>query len=72
MYNERTVYNHKRTVNSNWENWKFSFRIKPLSAKVTKEFLLVDLVNNLETLAEDPIEVLKNIALKFVPWTPGS
>ena len=32
LYNERTVYNHKRTVNSNWENRKLSFRMKPLSA----------------------------------------
>jgi hypothetical protein len=65
LYNERTVYNHKRHGEFKLGNRKFSFRMKPhFPSKVTKEFLLVDLVNNLETLAEDPTEVLKNIALK--------
>ncbi|PRY52722.1 hypothetical protein B0I27_105190 [Arcticibacter pallidicorallinus] len=65
LYNERTVYNHKRHGEFKLGNRKFSFRMKPhFPSKVTKEFLLVDLVNNLETLAEDPTEVLKKIALK--------
>lgn len=65
LYNERTVYNHKRHGEFKLGNRKFSFRMKPhFPSKVTKEFLLVDLVNNLETLAEDPAEVLKNVALK--------
>ncbi len=65
LYNERTVYNHKRHGEFKLGNRKFSFRLKPhFPSKVTKEFLLVDLVNNLETLAEDPTEVLKNVALK--------
>jgi hypothetical protein len=65
MYNERTVYNHKRHGEFKLGNRKFSFRMKPhFPSKVTKEFLLVDLVNNIETLAEDPIQVLKNVALK--------
>lgn len=65
LYNERTVYNHKRHGEFKLGNRKFSFRLKPhFPSKVTKEFLLVDLVNNLETLAEDPTEVLKNVAVK--------
>lgn len=65
LYNERIVYNHKRHGEFKLGNRKFSFRMKPhFPNKVTKEFLLIDLVNNLETLAEDPTEVLKNIALK--------
>ena len=65
LYNERTVYNHKRHGEFKLGNRKFSFRMKPhFPSKVTKEFLLVDLVNNLETLAEDPTEVLKNVAVK--------
>jgi len=65
LYNEKTVYNHKRHGEFKLGNRMFSFRMKPhFPSKVTKEFLLVDLVNNLETLAEDPTEVLKNIALK--------
>ncbi len=65
LYNERTVYNHKRHGEFKLGNRKFSFRMKPhFPSKVTKEFLLVDLLNNLESLAEDPAEVLKNVALK--------
>jgi len=65
LYNERTVYNHKRHGEFKLGNRKFSFRMKPhFPSKITKEFLLVDLLNNLESLAEDPAAVLKNVALK--------
>jgi len=65
LYNEKIVYNHKRHGEFELGNRKFSFRIKPhFPGKITKEFLLVDLVNNLELLAEDPTEVLKNVAGK--------
>ncbi len=65
LYNERTVYNHKRHGEFKLGNKKFSFRMKPhFPSKITKEFLIVDLLNNLESLAEDPAEVLKNVALK--------
>ena len=65
LYNERTVYNHKRHGEFKLGNRKFSFRMKPhFPSKVTKEFLIVDLLNNLDSLAEDPAEVLKNVALK--------
>lgn len=65
LYNERTVYNHKRHGEFQLGNRKFCFRVKThFPSKVTKEFLLVDLLNNLESLAEDPAEVLKNVALK--------
>jgi hypothetical protein len=65
LYNQRTVYNHKRHGEFKLGNQKFSFRIKPhFPKKVTPEFLLVDLVNNLEMLAEDHKEVLKKVSLK--------
>ena len=65
LYNERTVYNHKRHGEFTLGSRKFFFRMKPhFPSKITKEFLLVDLVNNLEALAEDPTEVLENVALK--------
>lgn len=65
LYNERIVYNHKRHGEFKFGNRKFSFRIKPhFPSKLSQEFLLVDLVNNLETLAEDPNEVLKNVTRK--------
>jgi hypothetical protein len=63
LYNQRTVYNHKRHGEFTLGNRSFSFRIKPhFPKKATQEFLLVDLVNNLETLAEDKSRVLLNIS----------
>ena len=65
LYNERTVYNHKRHGEFELGNRKFHFRIKPhFPKKATEEFLLVDLVNNLNTLAEDQGEVLRNVSFK--------
>ena len=65
LYNERTVYNHKRHGEFKLGNKTFQFKIKPhFPKKLTPEFLLVDLVNNLESLAEDSSEVLKKVADK--------
>lgn len=65
LYNQRTVYNHKRHGEFKLGNKNFSFRVKPhFPKKVTPEFLLVDLVNSLDTLAEDQNELLKNISWK--------
>jgi hypothetical protein len=65
LYNVRTVYNHKRHGEFKLGNQTFNFRIKPhFPKKVTDDFLLVDLVNNLEELAEDRVEILKKISTK--------
>jgi hypothetical protein len=62
LYNQRVVYNHKRHGEFKLGNKIFLFRVKPhFPKKATPEFLLVDLVNNLDTLAEDHKEVLKNV-----------
>ncbi len=65
LYNTRIVYNHKRSGEFTFGNRKFVFRVKPhFPKKVTPEFLLVDLVDNLNSLAEDPVEVLEKISSK--------
>jgi hypothetical protein len=65
LYNKRTVYNHKRHGDFKLGNRVFSFQRKPHFPKqVTPEFLLVDLVNNLETLAEDQPAVLERVKEK--------
>jgi len=65
LYNQRTVYNHKRHGQFKLGNRHFDFRIKPHFPKqITDEFLLVDLVNNLDTLAEDREAILKNVFSK--------
>lgn len=65
LYNVRMVYNHKRHGEFKLGNKTFQFKIKPhFPKKITPEFLLVDLVNNLESLAEDSNEILKKVAGK--------
>ena len=54
LYNTRTVYNHKRHGEVTLGNRKFTFRLKhQFPNTATPEFILVDLVNNLDKLAED-------------------
>lgn len=66
LYNERLVYNRKRHETVRWGNRIFSFRTKPdFPRKATEEFLLVDLVNNLDQLAEDQDMVLENVKVKI-------
>nr|MBC7613235.1 hypothetical protein [Pseudopedobacter sp.] len=66
LYNTRTVYNHKRHGEFKLGNRNFLFCIKPhFPKKMTQEFLLVDLVNNLNKLAEDHEEVWKKLPIKL-------
>lgn len=62
LYDKTVVYNHKRHGEFQLGNRKFAFRAKPRFPKsLTKEFLLVDLVNNVDQLAEAKDEVLKRV-----------
>ena len=65
LYTGRTVYNHKRHGDFELGGRKFSFRVKPhFPSKSTPEFLLVDLLNNLEQLAEDSNELVSKVLFK--------
>jgi len=62
LYDQTVVYNHKRHGEFQLGGRKFAFRVKPRFPKsLTKEFLLVDLVNNLDRLAEAKEEVLNRV-----------
>lgn len=62
LYNVQVVYNHKRHGRFKLEGKTFDFRMKPRFPKTaTKEFLLVDLVNNLGNLAEDRNAVIQRV-----------
>jgi hypothetical protein len=62
LYNETVVYNHKRHGRFELGGRSFNFRVKPHFPKtLSKEFLLVDLVNNLDRLAEDREAVLGRV-----------
>lgn len=62
LYDKTVVYNHKRHGEFFLGGRKFDFRVKPsFPRKLSKEFLLVDLVNNLDRLAESKEEVLSRV-----------
>lgn len=62
LYDKTVVYNHKRHGEHALGGRKFDFRVKPAFPKrLSREFLLVDLVNNLDRLAESRKEVLERV-----------
>jgi len=62
LYNKTVVYNHKRHGDFVLGGRKFDFRMKPsFPNKLSREFLLVDLVNNVNRLAESRNEVLARV-----------
>jgi hypothetical protein len=62
LYDKTVVYNHKRHGEFSLGGRKFEFRMKPaFPRKLTPEFLLVDLVNNVDQLAESREEVLARV-----------
>jgi len=66
LYNAQVVYNHKRHGRFELGGKTFDFRMKPrFPKKVTKEFLLVDLVNNLDKLAEDREVLIQRVFSKL-------
>lgn len=65
LYDKTVVYNRKRHGEFSLGGRKFEFRYKPaFPSKLTPEFLLVDLVNNLDQLAENREEVLARVKKK--------
>jgi len=66
LYNRTLVYNHKRHGVFKLGNRQFDFRVKPRFPKqLSLEFLYIDLLNNLDELAEDRDAVLKQARKKF-------
>ncbi len=66
LYNRTLVYNHKRHGVFRLGNRQFDFRVKPrFPKKLSREFLYVDLLNNLDELAEDRDEVLSQARRKL-------
>jgi hypothetical protein len=62
LYDKTVVYNHKRHGTFSLGGRTFEFRVKPsLPRTLSKEFLLVDLVNNLDRLAENQDQVLERV-----------
>lgn len=71
LYNRTLVYNHKRHGVFNLGNRQFDCRMKPrFPKKLTPEFLYVDLLNNLDELAEDREAVLRQAHNKLPSFDP--
>ena len=69
LYNSTLVYNHKRHGVFKLGNRQFHFRVKPrFPKKLTPEFLYVDLLNNLDELAEDRDAVLSQARTKLLSF----
>jgi Family of unknown function (DUF6088) len=69
LYDKTVVYNRKRHGDFQLGGRKFTFRVKADFPKtLTKEFLLVDLVNNLDQLAEAKNEVLERVRKRAVSF----
>ena len=65
LYSSRVVYNHKRHGYFTLGGKPFEFRRKPrFPRQLTEEFLLVELLNNLSELAEDPASVRERARAK--------
>jgi hypothetical protein len=72
LYNRTLVYNHKRHGIFKLGTRQFDFRVKPRFPKqLTLEFLYVDLLNNLDELAEDRDAVLSQARKKLSSFDPA-
>jgi hypothetical protein len=71
LYNTTWVYNHKRHGTFRLGNRSYEFRSKPKFPRtVTPEFLLVDMLNNLDMLAEDRDSLLERARSRFAEMDP--
>lgn len=62
LYNQTRVYNHKRHGRFSLGGRSFDFHLKPtLPVTLDKAFLLVDLMNNLDSLAEDSLVIKERV-----------
>ncbi len=66
LHNMTVVYNHKRHGTFALGRRSYEFRMKPAFPKtLSLEFLLVDLVNNLDRLGEDAEDMLKRVKARL-------
>ncbi len=73
LYNETVVYNHKRHGRFKLGKREYDFRVKPHFPKtLSEEFLLVDLVDNLDRLAERKTAMLEGVKKKAMRIDPKS
>lgn len=73
LYSETVVYNHKRHGRFKLGRREFDFRVKPhFPSSLSEEFLLVDMVDNLERLAEHGPSMLEAVRKRAQGINPKS
>ena len=66
LHNKTVVYNHKRHGKFALGGRTYDFRMKPaFPKKLTAEFLMVDLVNNLDQLGESAEDLLERVKARL-------
>lgn len=66
LYNQAWVYNHKRKGIIKLNGKTFDFKLKSSFPKeITKEFLLIDLLNNIYLIAEDQESIIDKLSTKL-------
>ena len=71
LYNETVVYNHKRHGRFKLGRREYDFRVKPhFPSSLSEEFLLVDLVDNIDRLAENRSSMLESVKRKAMRMNP--
>ncbi len=72
LYSKTIVYNRKRHGVFKLGNRNFDFRMKPrFPKKLDREFLLIDLLNNLDALAENINDILVNAEKQIAEFEPS-
>lgn len=62
LYNTTWIYNHKRKGEFRLNGKTFEFKIKSsFPTQISKEFLLVDLINNVDAIAEDQLQIFDRL-----------
>jgi hypothetical protein len=62
LYNTTWVYSHKRKGEFELNGKTFEFKLKSsFPINISREYLLVELINNLENLAEDQSQVIEKL-----------
>jgi hypothetical protein len=71
LYNSIWVYNHKRKGEFQLNGKTFEFKLKSsFPKKISREYLLVDLLNNIEELAEDQSQTLDKLNNNIDSFNP--
>jgi hypothetical protein len=71
VYNHYVVYNHKRSGDFTLGGKRFMFRMLPAYPhELSKEFLLVDLLNNLKRLPDNTDLVRRNLKSRLGEFNP--